>query len=215
MTIEIKLLTMGIAVTNCYIIGDTETNRAIVIDPVENAPLIYKTAQENDWEIDLILATHGHFDHVLASKELKELTGAPFHIHEECVPFLERLPHTGLDFIGEFFPEAAKPDQFLTTEPQTIEVGAIRLETLYTPGHAPGHISFLMPDGRILFSGDTLFKGSVGRTDLPGSNQAQLMRSIREKLLPLGDDVRVLAGHMELTTIGDEKRSNPFLHLYG
>lgn len=215
MAIEIKMLVMGIAVTNCYIVGDTETKQALVIDPVENADLIVETAQAQGWKIERILATHGHFDHVLASKDLKVLTGAPFHIHAESMPFLENLPQTGLQFTGELFPEAAAPDGFLTTAPQTIEVGAIKLETLYTPGHAPGHISFFLPDERIVFSGDTLFKGSVGRTDLPGSNQAQLMQSIREKLLPLGDDVQVLAGHMGATTIGVERQTNPFLQLYG
>src|SRR5215510_7944812 len=100
MNIEIKMLTMGIAVTHCYIVGDTETNEAMVIDPVDQAQLIYKTAQDAGWTIKLILATHAHFDHVLASKELKELTSAPFYIHADCVPGLESLPQSGLRFTG-------------------------------------------------------------------------------------------------------------------
>lgn len=214
MAIEIKTLTMGVAVTNCYIVGDTESGRAVVIDPVDEAPRIHAAASEAGWTIALILATHGHFDHVLAGKDLKAITGAPFAIHEESMVFLDNLPETGLRFIGALFPEAVTPDRFLTTEPETIEVGAIRLETLYTPGHSPGHIAFYMPEQRIVFSGDTLFKGSVGRTDLLGSDQGLLMRSIREKLLTLDDDVRVLAGHMGETTIGEERRTNPFLRLY-
>jgi len=103
------------------------------------------------------------------------------------------------------------PDRLLTTEPEIIEVGAIKLETLYTPGHAPGHISFNMPEQKIVFSGDALFAGSIGRTDLPGGNLQQLLNSISTKLLTLTDDTTVLSGHGEPTTIGQERSTNPFL----
>jgi len=214
MTIEIKILNLGIASTNCYIVGDTETKEALVIDPVDNAPLLYKTAQDSGWAIKLILATHGHFDHVLASKELKELTGAPFYIHSADLFWLEDLPQRGMTFVGHLFPEAAEPDRLLTSESEIIELGAIKLETIFTPGHAPGHISFYMRDHKLVFSGDCLFAGSIGRTDLPAGDYDLLMKSIFEKLLPLGDDVRVLPGHMEQTTIGQERRMNPFLLEY-
>jgi hydroxyacylglutathione hydrolase len=211
MTIEIKQLTLGIASTNAYIIGDTETKEAIVIDPVDSAPTIFQTAQENGWTIKLILATHAHFDHVLASDELKHMTNAAFYIHKDCVSWLEDLPQQGLIFgLGEF-PPAATPDKLLTSERETITLGAIRLETLYTPGHAPGHISFYMPDQKIVFSGDTLFAGSIGRVDLPGASYDVLMTSIFQQLIPLGDDVQVYAGHMQRTTIGRERQTNPFL----
>lgn len=203
--------TLGLARTNVYIVADMESGDAVVIDPVDDAPLIYKTAQDNKLTIKLILATHGHFDHVLASAPLKEMTDAPFYIHEEAQPFLDHLPQTGVRFTGNSFPKAAIPDRYLTTEPETIEVGNLRFETLYTPGHAPGHISFFMPGENILFSGDSLFASSVGRTDLPGGDHDLLMRSIVDKLLPLGDDVRVLPGHMQATTIGQEKHTNPFI----
>jgi glyoxylase-like metal-dependent hydrolase (beta-lactamase superfamily II) len=214
MTIEIKVLTLGIASTNCYIVGDTETSEALVIDPVDNAPLLYKTAQDSGWSIKLILATHGHFDHVLASKELKELTSAPFYIHSADLFWLKDLPQRGMAFVGHLFPEAAEPDRLLTSETEIIELGAIKLETIFTPGHAPGHISFYMRDYRLVFSGDCLFAGSIGRTDLPGGDYHLLMKSIFEKLLPLGDDVRVLPGHMQQTTIGQERLANPFLLEY-
>lgn len=214
MKIEIKSLTLGIAATNCYLVADTETGEALVIDPVDTAPLIAKTAQDAGWSIKLILATHAHFDHVLASRELKKMTGAPFYLHAEGLPLLNTLPQQGVMFTGKPFPEAAEPDRFLTTEPETIELGAIKLETLYTPGHAPGHISFFLREGDIVFSGDCLFAGSIGRTDLPGGDYHLLMKSIIEKLLPLGDEVRVLAGHMEITTIAKERRTNPFLLEY-
>jgi hydroxyacylglutathione hydrolase len=214
MSIEIRMLTLGIAATNAYLVGDTETGEAVLIDPVDNAPLLYKTAQDAGWTIKLILATHGHFDHVLASKPLKDLTGAPFYIHKNDFFLLEGLPNQGMMFTGKPFPEAAAPDRFLTTEPETIEIGSIKLQTIFTPGHAPGHISFYMEDHKILFSGDCLFQGSIGRTDLPGSDYETLMRSIFDHLLPLGDDVRVLPGHMGETTIGRERRTNPFLLSY-
>ncbi|MBZ0304876.1 MAG: MBL fold metallo-hydrolase [Anaerolineae bacterium] len=212
MSIEIKLLgNLGIAATNCYMVGDTETNEALVIDPVDNAPLLIQTVEDAGWTIKLILATHGHFDHVLASKELKRQTGAPFYIHADDVFLLENMPQQGIMFTGKPFPEAAQPDRLLTTEPETIELGAIKLETLFTPGHSPGHLSFFMPEHKLVFSGDCLFAGSIGRTDLPGGDLNVLLDSIFERLLPLGDDVQVLPGHMQMTTIGKERTTNPFL----
>ena len=214
MTIEIKSLTLGIAVTNCYIIGDMETNQAILIDPVDRADLLLKTAQEAGWTIKLILATHDHFDHVFGSKSLKEATGAPFYIHERGVDWLKTLPQQGIMFTGSVFPEAAEPDRLLTDSSEIIEVGAIRLETIYTPGHSPDHISYFMRDENIVFCGDCLFAGSIGRTDLPGGDYDLLMRSITEKLLPLGDDVQLLPGHMRPTTIGRERQTNSFITDY-
>jgi glyoxylase-like metal-dependent hydrolase (beta-lactamase superfamily II) len=214
MSIEIKMLTLGIAATNCYIVGDTETKEAILIDPVDNAPLLHKTALDAGWTIKLILATHGHFDHVLASREIKELTGAPFWIHAKDLKFLGSLPQQGITFTGKPFPEAAQPDRFLTDETEIVQIGSIQLETIFTPGHAPGHVSYYMRDHKLLFSGDCLFAGSIGRTDLLGSNFDVLMDSIFNKLLPLGDDVNVLPGHMQRTTLGKERLTNPFLLEY-
>lgn len=214
MKLEIKMLTLGLAVTHCYLLADTETGQALVIDPVDQAELIAKTAQDAGWRIELILATHAHFDHVLASGRLKEMTGAPFFIHHEAAAMLAHLPQTGLMFTGQMFPPAAQPDRLLTTESETIRLGSISLETLYTPGHAPGHLSFYLRDAGIVFSGDCLFAGSIGRTDLPAASYERLMQSITEMLLPLGDEVRVLPGHMELTTIGKERKTNPYLLEY-
>ncbi|MBN8638431.1 MAG: MBL fold metallo-hydrolase [Anaerolineae bacterium] len=211
MSIEIKYVTLGLAQTNAYLVADTETNDAILIDPVDQAELLLKLATDAGWTIKLILATHAHFDHVLASAALKELTGAPFYIHSEAVPMLKNLPQTGLRFVGQLYPEAAEPDRLLTTESEMITLGAIQLETLYTPGHAPGHLAFYMRDQDIVFSGDALFAGSVGRTDLPGSSWAVLERSIFDKLLTLPDQTRVLSGHGAMTTIGRERQTNPFL----
>ncbi|MGQ9887577.1 MAG: MBL fold metallo-hydrolase [Aggregatilineales bacterium] len=214
MTIEIKTLTLGIAATNCYIVADTESGQALVIDPVDQAGLILETAQAPGWTIELILATHGHFDHVLASKPLKDITGAPFYIHSSDLFFLSSLPQQGMMFIGRPFPEAAVPDRLLSDTTEIIELGAIKLETIYTPGHAPGHVSFYMRQQQIVFSGDCLFSGSIGRTDLPGADYNTLMRTILDRLLPLGDNVRVLPGHMQPTTLGVERLTNPYILEY-
>jgi hydroxyacylglutathione hydrolase len=209
--IEIRMLTLGIVDTNCYIVADTAASAAIVIDPVDDADTIFTTAKDMGCTIKLILATHAHFDHIIASKALKEKTGARFVIHQKAVPMLSMLPDQGLRFFGTRFPEAAQPDQILMNDRETIVLGSITLESLYTPGHAPGHVSFWMPSQRIVFSGDCLFKGSIGRTDLPGGDLPTLMRSIFDVLLPLGDDVTALSGHGDQTKLGEERRSNPFL----
>ena len=211
MTIKITFVTLGLAATNAYLVGDEDTQEAILIDPVDQADLLKKMADDAGWTIKLILATHAHFDHVLASKALKEITGAPFYLHSEAAERLKDLPETGLRFTGSLYPEAATPDRLLTTEPETIELGAIKLETLYTPGHAPGHLAFYLRDHDLVFSGDALFAGSVGRTDLPGGDHALLIRMIREKLLTLPDETTVLPGHGGATTIGQERKTNPFL----
>jgi glyoxylase-like metal-dependent hydrolase (beta-lactamase superfamily II) len=211
MTIEIKRLTLGHVATHAYIVGDTETKEALVIDPVDEADTLIKAAVESGWSIKLIIATHAHYDQILASKELKEKTGAPFWFHEECVEWLKMLPNQGLMFGLGQFPEAAEPDRLLKSETETIELGSIKLETLYTPGHAPGHLAFYMRDHDIVFSGDTLFFSSIGRTDLPGGDHQLLLKSIHEQLLTLPDDTRILPGHMQDTTIGIEREHNPFL----
>ncbi|MBK8025660.1 MAG: MBL fold metallo-hydrolase [Chloroflexi bacterium] len=211
MTIEITYLTLGLAATNAYLVADTDTGNAILIDPVDQGDLLVKTATDRGWTIKLIVATHAHFDHVLASAHVKELTGAPFVIHAEAVQQLSSLAQQGLRFTGSAFPAAAEPDRLIGRDDEWIELDAIRLQTLFTPGHAPGHISLYMQPHQLVFSGDALFAGSIGRTDLPGGSMKVLMDSIFGRLIPLGDDVQVLPGHGEPTTIGHERQNNPFL----
>ncbi len=215
MPIKIKSLTLGPFATNAYLVADTQTGNAVLIDPVDEAAVILEAAAAEGWSIKLMIATHAHLDHVLASAAIKEALGIPFYIHEDCETLLDEIPLQGLFFgLGEL-PAAAKPDRLLKTEPEVIAQDAIRLHSLYTPGHAPGHLSFYLPEQKILFSGDSLFAGSIGRTDLPGGDHELLMASIFEKIMVLDDDVRVLPGHMGATTIGRERRSNPFLLSYG
>lgn len=213
MAVEILKLTLGPLQTNCYLLGDSASGAAIVIDPADSAALIQQTATERGWTVQLILATHAHFDHVLASADLKALTGAPFRLHARDLPLLHDMPGRVRQWLGLEVPPAAEPDA-LVNEGEIIAVGAIALEVLFTPGHSPGHVSYVLRGERTVFSGDCLFYGSIGRTDLPGADHATLMRSIADKLLPLGDDFTVAPGHMRNTTIGYERLHNPFLLEY-
>ncbi len=214
MPIKIMSLTLGPFATNAYLVADIQTGNAVLIDPVDDASAILAAAAAENWNIKLMLATHAHLDHVLASAAIKEALGIPFYIHEECETLLDEIPLQGLYFgLGEL-PAPAKPDRLLTSKSEVITQDGIRLHSLYTPGHAPGHLSFYMPEQKILFSGDSLFAGSIGRTDLPGGDHNLLMRSIFEQLMVLDDDVQVLPGHMGATSIGRERRTNPFLLAY-
>ncbi len=211
MPIQIKSLTLGPFATNAYLIADSQSGNAILLDPVDDAPAILAAAQVEGWTIKLMIATHAHLDHVLASAAIKERLNVPFYIHEECAALLDEIRMQGAFFgLGEL-PAAAQPDRLLTSASETIALDSIRLQSLYTPGHAPGHLSFYLAEHKILFSGDSLFAGSIGRTDLPGGDHALLMSSIVDKLMVLDDDVQVLPGHMGLTTIGRERKTNPFL----
>jgi glyoxylase-like metal-dependent hydrolase (beta-lactamase superfamily II) len=213
MTIKVLKLTLGPLQTNCYIVGDSDTNQAVVIDPSDRAPLLLETARGEGWTIREILATHGHFDHILASGPLKALTGAPFRLHQRDLPLARAMPQRVRDWLQFEVPPAAEPDSFVD-EGDTITVGGIILDTLFTPGHSPGHVSYVLRGQNMVFSGDCLFYGSIGRTDLPGGHHQALMRSIIDKLLPLGDECVVAPGHMRNTTIGYERQFNPHLIEY-
>ena len=210
-SLELLCLTLGPVDTNAYILGDKTSGDAILIDPVDDADALIDAATSAGLTIGLIVATHPHFDHVLASAPLKEMTGAPFVVHQEALELLSHLPEQGRRYFGAPFPPAAEPDRLITSDDDWIELGTLRLQPLYTPGHSPGHIALFLPSHRLVFSGDALFAGAIGRWDLPGGNQQVLLNSITSKLLPLGDDVRVLPGHGDPTTIGIERRENPFL----
>lgn len=207
MSIQIARLTLGIASTHCYILADMDSKLAVVIDPVDDATLLKRSADELGCAVTLIVATHGHYDHVLASHELKRLTGAPFYIHRNT-PQITGITDT---FVGQIFPPIPQPDKLLGDETEVMAVGSLKLSTLFTPGHAPDHICYYLPDHNVVFGGDCLFAGSIGRTDLPFGDYKTLMASIHDKIIPLGDEVRILPGHMQPTTVGQERATNPFL----
>jgi glyoxylase-like metal-dependent hydrolase (beta-lactamase superfamily II) len=199
---------VGPFAANCYLLGCERTMRLAVIDPGGNPGRILAAADEAGFTIDCILNTHGHLDHVGANGAVKQATAAPILIAAPDAPMLTSPGRqlAGLLLQGSGGPPADR----LLADGDTVNVGDLVLRAILTPGHTPGSACFLVGDD-LLFTGDTLFSGSVGRTDLSGGCWEDLIASIREKLLPLGDGVRVLPGHGEATSIGEERRSNPFL----
>jgi len=205
----IKQLAVGPIQANCFILGCEKTKEAAVIDPGDEADRILLTLAESKLKAKYLINTHGHFDHVGANKRLKEVTGADLMIHKEDVPMLEQLSATASSF-GLSAENSPGPDKLLE-DGETITFGEITLQVIHTPGHSLGGVS-LYTDGA-LFVGDTLFAGSIGRTDLPGGDYGVLIASIQNKLFSLGDDITVYTGHGPETTIGHEKRTNPFAKL--
>jgi hydroxyacylglutathione hydrolase len=203
----IESLTVGPIQANCYILGCEETREAVVIDPGGEADRILMTLARSNLKLRYIINTHGHFDHVGANKRLKDATGAPILIHRLDAPMLDQLSASAASW-GLSAEDSPAPDRLLE-EGDTVVFGTITLTVLHTPGHTPGGIS-LFTDGCV-FVGDTLFAGSVGRTDFPGGNAATLKQNIQSKLFSLADDVIVYPGHMEPTTVGKERRTNPFV----
>jgi hydroxyacylglutathione hydrolase len=192
-----------------YLLADRRGGRAIVIDAPQGAAAAM-VAQANSWDatIELLLNTHGHFDHILDNAPLLRLTGARLGIHEADAPMLT-MPQAKL-FGLDLEIEPSRPDFFLRDE-DPVRAGDLELRVRHCPGHSPGSVALVAPVDAMAFVGDVLFAGTIGRSDLPGGDQEQLLSSIRTKLIPLGDDVRVYPGHGPSTTIGTERRRNPFL----
>lgn len=207
--IRILQLPLGPLQTNCYVLADEDTAQAAVIDPSWDGRAIAEHVRRQGWTISHIWLTHSHFDHVGGLGELKALSGAPVYVHHEATAMLANAPKAAMLW-GITIDEPPSPDVLLRGD-ETLQLGETKIDVLYTPGHAPGHVCFHLPGERVIFDGDVLFQGSIGRTDLPGGDYEVLMTSIREKLLPLPDETAVLSGHGPATTIGDERRSNPFL----
>ncbi|MEZ8216487.1 Glyoxylase, beta-lactamase superfamily II [Candidatus Fervidibacteria bacterium JGI MDM2 SSWTFF-3-K9] len=197
--------------TNCYIVGCPETKHGIIIDPGDEPERILAVVNFHQLKIVAVIATHGHLDHVLAVKAVKEATGAPFLFTEPDLPML-RNAHIQARFYNWFAEPAPDPDGFLK-EGQILTVGKIDFQILELPGHTLGHIALYWSDEKgkgCLFSGDVLFAGSVGRTDLPGGNWEVLQNSLK-RLMSLPDETIVYPGHGRKTTIGEERRYNPFV----
>lgn len=204
----IKRLMVGPLQANCYVIGDERTRKGAVIDPGGDGERILAEAREMRLDIEYIIATHGHFDHNAGAAHLKrELPNASFLIHREDLFFVENSTESARRW-GISIEQVPDPDRFLE-EGDIIGIGDIDLEVLHTPGHSPGGISLLCDDG--IFVGDTLFQGSIGRTDFRKGSMIELKSSIRKKLYTLPDDTKVYTGHGPPTTIGDEKKFNMFV----
>ncbi len=205
----LKMLTVGPFQENCYVVGDEESGEGALIDPGDEASRIALVVEQTEVEIGQIILTHSHIDHIGAVAQLKEEYTCPVLIHDEAEPMLKQAPTQAM-MMGLKFGKIPSVDRYIEDE-EVVEVGGLQLKALYTPGHAPGHLSFYVEDGGIVISGDALFAGSVGRVDLPGGSMEVLMTSIKERLLTLPDETLVYPGHGPDTTIGSEKEYNPFL----
>jgi hydroxyacylglutathione hydrolase len=204
----LKMLTVGPFQENCYIIGD-DSGVGVVVDPGDEAARIALAVEQTDLDVGSIIVTHAHIDHVGAVAALVDEYACPVLMHSEAEPMLKQLPTQAM-MMGLKFGKVPAVDRHIG-DGEVLEVGELRLRSLYTPGHAPGHLAFYVQDEDLVLSGDALFAGSVGRTDLPGGSMEVLMRSIEERLLTLPDETRVFPGHGPQTEIGNERASNPFL----
>ena len=206
----VRGIVVGVFQENCWIVGNRRSGEAICIDPGDQPEEIIALAKDMGVSIKYIVNSHAHVDHILGVSGVHNETGAKFLLHESDLELLRTGWQNAEERYG-FDVEAPPPDpdQFVI-DGDIIEVAGLRLRAIETPGHTAGSVSYYSDEG-LLFSGDTLFRGSIGRTDLPGGDFEQEMRSICDKLLALPDDTTVLPGHMQETSIGDERASNPFI----
>jgi glyoxylase-like metal-dependent hydrolase (beta-lactamase superfamily II) len=201
-------LVVGPLQCNCYIVGDPGTREAIVIDPGDDADRLAESLAAKELTVTAIVATHAHFDHIVAAERLRALTGAPFYLHAEDKPLLAWMQESGRLFLGMELPPPPEVDTE-AREGDRLQAGSVGLEVVHTPGHSPGSIS-LITNGAV-FSGDTLFAGSIGRTDLPGGDTQALLDAVKDKLFRLDGGLVVYPGHGPATTLGAEQETNPFV----
>lgn len=203
-----KIMSVGMLESNCYILGDEVSREAVVIDPGGDGPDILAAIQKENLTIKTIINTHGHFDHVGANQALQEATGAPIAIHQSDADMLSQPSAEALFFTGgRLQPSRA---EILLKEDDVLEFGPFRLKVLHTPGHTVGGICLVLQSEPIVFVGDTLFAGSIGRTDFPGGSFEDLIESVKTKIFTLGDNYLVMPGHGPATTVGQERQYNPF-----
>jgi hydroxyacylglutathione hydrolase len=215
MSLFIKTFPVGAFQCNCTIIGDLATGEAIVVDPGDEAPLIINELAKKSLKATYLLHTHAHLDHIGATKKVKEVTQAKIGLHKDDLFLYENISMQG-ELLGLKLDPEVKPVDIYLDHSDTIEWGKDqRVEIIHTPGHTPGSLSFLLkkagPDQDLLLAGDTLFMGSIGRTDLWGGDHAQIIDSIQSRLLTVNPKTTVICGHGPNTTIAHEAQFNPFL----
>ncbi len=204
-----EILAVGPLQCNCSILGDETTHEAIVVDPGAELKRILAVLAQHQLTVKQIIITHAHIDHVAGAAKLRELTGAPIYLNQLDLPLLKMMEMQA-GWLGIPTPETVPPDVD-AVEGLKIGLEALPGEVMHTPGHTEGSICLLFPQQKLLLAGDTLFAGSIGRTDLPGGDKQKIMQSLAGRILPLEDEIRVIAGHGPETTIGEERQSNPFL----
>jgi hydroxyacylglutathione hydrolase len=204
-----EILIVGPLHCNCSILGDEVSREAIVVDPGDDISRIVDTLEKHRLTVKQIIVTHAHIDHIAGAQRLKRLTGAPILYNQNDLPLVKMMDIQAA-WLGVPTPEVAPPDASLE-DGQIVSIAGLTGSILHTPGHTEGSVCLYLPQQALLLAGDTLFAGSVGRTDLPGGNTQKLLQSIRDSLLPLPDEVTVIPGHGPKTTIGEERQSNPFI----
>ena len=204
-----EILPVGMLQCNCSILGDETSGEAIVVDPGDDIPRIVKLLEKHHLTVKQILITHAHIDHIAGAGRLKQLTGAPILYNPRDLPLVQMMD-VQATWLGMPTPEVQAPDDALE-DGRVIAITGLTGNILATPGHTQGSVCLHLPTQQLLLAGDTLFAGSVGRTDLPGGDTRTLIHSIHDKLLTLPDTTIVVPGHGPSTTIGVERESNPFL----
>lgn len=207
-----EVLAVGPLQCNCSILGDETSREAIVVDPGDEIARILQVLERHQLTVKQIVVTHAHIDHIAGAHRLKQLTGAPILYNKRDLPLVAMMEEQA-GWIGVKTPEVSAPDESLE-DGDVVGVTGLTGTVIHTPGHTEGSLCLYLPEQKLLLAGDTLFAGSVGRTDLPGGNNGKLMASIRDRLLPLPDGTKVIAGHGKSTTIGVERRGNPFLQSF-
>lgn len=202
------MLTVGPVAENCFIVRRDGAEKALIVDPGDEAPRLLAAIDELGVEIEAILLTHTHFDHIGAVAPVAAATGAPVWVPEIEAPILADIDTWTPPGFGPF--ESYEAEHKLKGG-EKLELAGFDIDVIFTPGHSPGHVTFSIPDEQAIFSGDVLFQGSVGRVDLPGGDGPTLMESIRNLVESLPEETKVHPGHMGLTTLGREKQANPFL----
>jgi glyoxylase-like metal-dependent hydrolase (beta-lactamase superfamily II) len=203
-------IVVGAFQENCWVIGNRRTGEAICVDPGDEPDEILAMARDMGVRIKYIANSHAHIDHILGVGAIRESTGAKFLLHPGDLELARGTARSAKGWMGLDIPNPPDPDQLLS-DADEIDVDGLKLTVLHTPGHTPGSVCFYA--NGVLFAGDTLFQGSIGRTDLPGGDERQEMASIVERLLVLPDETIVLPGHMQQTTIGQERQRNPYVRM--
>jgi hydroxyacylglutathione hydrolase len=205
----LEIFPVGPLQCNCTIVGDEATREAMVIDPGDNIPDILLRLAKHGFTLKQIVVTHAHIDHVGGAVQLKKATGAPILLNQADLPLL-KIMDIQAGWLGIATPQVAPPD-VSAEEGMVVGIANHSAHVLATPGHTPGSICLHFVPEKLLIAGDTLFAGSIGRTDLPGGDSRKILRSIHDRLLTLPDETQVIPGHGQTTTIGEERESNPFL----